>query len=103
MRTVLGAAVCTVLTVLLIGPFLFPSPSRTLRLSGSILLSQIIETNPTPPIEQDPTPPIEKDAKPPIEEDPSPPIEKDPTPPIDENPSPPIEKQSISESRSHSA
>ena len=50
----------------------------------SIRVSQVIESNPTPPIEENPTPPIEQD----------------PTPPIDENPAPPTEQQSMQQSDS---
>ena len=66
----------TVLTVLLLGSFLPSGPLPTRPPSPYLLLSQIIETNPRPPIEQNPTPPIEKDAKPPIEQNPGPPVEK---------------------------
>ena len=69
------------LTALLIGPMpatcLWPARPP----AAAIVLAQIIESNPTPPIAQDPSPPIEQN--------PSPPIAQDPTPPIEQNPSPP--------------
>jgi hypothetical protein len=101
MRTLLGSIMRTVLTVLLVGP-IFPS-APPLTGAPSVSLSQIIETNPKPPIDQNPSPPIDRDAKPPIDRDATPPIDRDatpptdqnPTPPIDKNPSPPMEKQSM--------
>jgi hypothetical protein len=93
MRTLLGSIMRTVLTVLLVGP-IFPS-APPLTGAPSVSLSQIIETNPKPPIDQNPSPPIDRDAKPPIDRDATPPTDQNPTPPIDKNPSPPTEKQSM--------
>jgi len=101
MRTLQGSSMSTVLTVLLVGPFFASAPPPTG--APSVLLSQIIETNPKPPIDQNPSPPIDRDAKPPIDKDATPPIDRDatppteqnPTPPIDQNPSPPMEKRSM--------
>ena len=59
------------------------------------LFSQIIESNPTPPVEENPTPPIEQDPTPPTEENPTPPTEENPTPPIEEHPTPPMRNQSM--------
>jgi len=60
----LGCAVAA----LLIGLLLPAGPSPTPLPSPAIVLAQIIESNPTPPIAQDPSPPIEQNPSPPIED-----------------------------------
>jgi hypothetical protein len=102
MNKFLGAALGIAIAALLVGSFLPAGPSLKLLPAPTILLAQIIESNPTPPIAQDPSPPIAQDPSPPIEQDPtplieqnpSPPIAQDPSPPVEQNPSPPIENQS---------
>jgi hypothetical protein len=92
MNKFLGAALGIAIAALLVGSFLPAGPSLKLLPAPTVLLAQIIETNPTPPIAQDPSPPIAQNPSPPIEQDPSPPIAQSPSPPIAEDPSPPIEQ-----------
>ena len=82
---VMGMGVCV--ASLIVCAFPFCGPAAEPSWSTPVVLSQIIEVNPTPPIEQNPSQPIEQN--------PSPPIENDPKPPIEKNPSPPTEEQSM--------
>jgi hypothetical protein len=93
MRTLVASTTGTILAGLLIGSSLLSGALPTHPPSPSILVSQVIESNPTPPIVQNPTPPIEQNPRPRIEQNPTPPIEKDPKPPVEQNPRPPVEKQ----------
>ena len=74
MRTLVGLTVGSAFSGLLIGSWLLagPAPQPTAR----ILLSQVIESNPTPPREQKPMRPLEEMPKPPTEQNPTPPVEK---------------------------
>jgi hypothetical protein len=100
-RALMGSIFGSVLTALLIG-FLLPiGPAPTPLAAPSILLSQIIESSPKPPIEQDPTPPtlqgppsgpVEQDASPRIEQNPTPPTEQTPMRPLEQMPTPPIQQ-----------
>lgn len=98
MRTLMGLTVGIVLTTLLIGCLLPIGPAPTGLASPSILLSQIIESSPKPPIEQSPTPPtlqgppsgaVEQNPTPPTEQKAMRPLEQMPTPPTEQNPTPP--------------
>jgi hypothetical protein len=93
MLRILGLTTGGVLAGLFIGSFLAPGLPSTPFSSMPIVLSQIIEKNPTPPIESNPRPQIEQNPSPPIEQNPTPPIEQNPSPPIEKNPTPPIENQ----------
>jgi len=92
MNKSLGATLGCAIAALLIGMFLPASLLPTPLPSPTILLAQIIESNPSPPIAQDPSPPIAQDPSPPIEQDPTPLIEQNPSPPIAQDPSPPVEQ-----------
>lgn len=82
---VMGMGACV--ASLIVCAFPCCGPAAEPLSSTPVVLSQIIEVNPTPPIEQNPSPPIEQN--------PSPPIESDPKPSIEENPAPPTEEQSM--------
>jgi outer membrane biosynthesis protein TonB len=94
MRTLVGLTVGSAFSGLLIGSWLLagPAPQPTAR----ILLSQVIESNPTPPREQKPMRPLEEMPKPPMEQKPMRPLEEMPKPPTEQNPTPPVEKPSSS-------
>jgi hypothetical protein len=74
MRKLMGPTIGSALSGLLIGSFLFAGPAP--QPSPAILLSQVIESNPTPPSEQKPMRPLEEMPKPPIEQNPTPSGEK---------------------------
>ncbi len=97
MRSWVRAAMGVVLAVLLMGSLFSPSPSRALLPLKSMVLTQVIETNPGPLIKPDAGPRIVEDPRPPIVEHPTPPMADDPTPPIREHPTPPMKKESKGE------
>ena len=107
MRNLMGRTTGNALSGLLIGSFLLAGPAP--QPSPAILLSQIIESNPTPPtgqlmrpleempkprIEENPTPPTGQLMRP-LEEMPKPPMEQNPTPPMEQPPTPSGEKPSM--------
>jgi hypothetical protein len=91
MRTILGLTIGSAFSGLLIGSYLLAGPAQ--QPTPSILLSQVIETNPGTPRDQEPMRPIEGTPKPFIEQNPTPPREQEPMRPLEEMPKPFIEQK----------
>jgi hypothetical protein len=90
MRELMGPTIGSALSGLLIGCCFLAGPAP--QPSPAILLSQVIESNPKPPMDQSPVKPLDEMPKPPMEQKPARPLEVMPKSPIEQNPTPPTER-----------
>jgi hypothetical protein len=73
MGRLLGVALGCILAASWTGSLMPSGPGPTHLLGPTVVLAQVIESNPSPPIDQNPSPPVESNPSPPIEQNPSPP------------------------------